>query len=168
MSGARRTHRPPLCVNPALRGQTPGNGAFSILALRAGRDAASRERGAWGRHRRGSETGHKARVVRPAPGATQRRAAGFRTRPDSHGVRRAVQTRSSAQGNCSAKSLAASVMSSILHCSSILPCPPCLPPVILTGGGGLAMGGGRGHFSPAAIYCTATWCFALKGLRTTI
>ncbi len=28
--------------------------------------------------------------------------------------------------------------------------------------------GGRGHFHPAAIYCTVTWCFALKGLRTII
>ncbi len=27
-------------------------------------------------------------------------------------------------------------------------------------------GGGSGYFSPAAIYCTTTWCFALKGLRT--
>ncbi len=27
-------------------------------------------------------------------------------------------------------------------------------------------GGGRGHFIHLAIYCTATWCFALKGLRT--
>ncbi len=26
-------------------------------------------------------------------------------------------------------------------------------------------GGGSGHFSPAAMYCTTTWCFALKGLR---
>ncbi len=26
---------------------------------------------------------------------------------------------------------------------------------------------GRGHFHPPAINCTATWCFALKGLRTT-
>ncbi len=57
------------------------------------------------------------------------------------------ETRSSAQGNCSAKSLEASVM------SSILPCPPCLPPVMLyavhRGGvclwwGGLAGGGGSG------------------------
>ncbi len=32
------------------------------------------------------------------------------------------------------------------------------------GGGGFH--GGRGHFGPAAIYCTTTWCFALKGLRT--
>ncbi len=52
-------------------------------------------------------------------------------------------TRSSAQGNCSAKSLAASVM------SSILPCPPCLPPVMLSMGWGscLQQGGpasGRG------------------------
>ncbi len=63
-------------------------------------------------------------------------------------------TRSSAQGNCSAKSLAASVMSSILPCSSILPGPPYPPPVMLSLGGvvwpqegsgcrgGLAMGGG--------------------------
>ena len=36
-----------------------------------------------------------------------------------------------------------------------------------TGGGGSHRGeGGRGHFGPAAIYCTTTWCFALKGLRT--
>ncbi len=27
---------------------------------------------------------------------------------------------------------------------------------------------GRGYFSPAAIYCTVTWCFAPKGLRTTM
>ncbi len=45
------------------------------------------------------------------------------------------KTRSSAQGNCSAKSLAASVM------SSILPCPPCLPPVMLSGGCRLPAGG---------------------------
>ena len=32
------------------------------------------------------------------------------------------------------------------------------------GGGGR---GGRGHFSLAAIYCTITWCFVPKGLRTT-
>ncbi len=49
----------------------------------------------------------------------------------------------------------------------------------LAGGGGRGSGrgegkrgsgrgrGGWGHFSPAAIYCTTTWCFALKGLRTT-
>ncbi len=35
------------------------------------------------------------------------------------------------------------------------------------GGGGSGGGRGRGYFSPAAIYCIATWCFALKGLRTT-
>ncbi len=53
---------------------------------------------------------------------------------------------------------------------SILPCPPCL----LRKGGGLAggvgsrgRGGGRGHFIQPAIYCTTTWCFTLKGLRTT-
>ncbi len=47
--------------------------------------------------------------------------------------------------------------------------------VWLWGGGGFHRegrgvpqgGGGRGHFGPAAIYCTTTWCFALKGLRTT-
>ncbi len=81
------------------------------------------------------------------------------------------QVLSSAQGNCSAKSLAGTVM------SSILPCPPCLG----AGGsgrgrgssGGRGRGGGwrrgeegRGHFIHLAIYCTTTWCFALKGLRT--
>ncbi len=95
------------------------------------------------------------------------------------------KTRNSAQCNCSAKSLAASVM------SSILPTPPYLPPVILYtgrgsghrgvwlqgglgGGGGWGRGrglggggGGRGYFIHPAIYCTTTWCFALKGLRTT-
>ncbi len=30
-------------------------------------------------------------------------------------------------------------------------------------GGG---GGGRGYFIHLAMYCTAIWCFALKGLRT--
>ncbi len=40
-----------------------------------------------------------------------------------------------------------------------------------SGGGGGRKGrgegeGGRGHFGPAAIYCTTTWCFGLKGLRT--
>ncbi len=29
-------------------------------------------------------------------------------------------------------------------------------------------GRGRGHFIHLAIYCTATWCFVLKGLRTTM
>ncbi len=51
------------------------------------------------------------------------------------------QIRSSAQGNCSAKSLAASVMSSILPCSSIHPCPACLLLVMLSIGGYPAMGG---------------------------
>ncbi len=73
-------------------------------------------------------------------------------------------------------------MSSILPCSSILPYPPCLPQFMLSaeGGGGLVVGegvgggggglggGGRGHFHTPAIYCTTTWCFALKGLRTTM
>ncbi len=49
-------------------------------------------------------------------------------------VRTAIPTRSSAQGNCSAKSLVASVMYSILPCLSILPYPPCLPPVMLSAG----------------------------------
>ncbi len=35
------------------------------------------------------------------------------------------------------------------------------------GGGGELGGGGRGHFIHPAIHCTTTWCFALKGLRTT-
>ena len=48
----------------------------------------------------------------------------------------ATKTRSSAQGNCSAKSLAASAM------SSILPCPPYLPLVMLSEGGGSSGGGG--------------------------
>ncbi len=34
----------------------------------------------------------------------------------------------------------------------------------LVGVGGLG-GGGRGHFIHPAMYCTSTWCFALKGLR---
>ncbi len=54
---------------------------------------------------------------------------------NAHTYTQNTQTRSSAQGNCSAKSLAASVMSSILPCSSILPGPPCPPPVILSLGG---------------------------------
>ncbi len=37
---------------------------------------------------------------------------------------------------------------------------------LVRGSWGLVGGGGRGHFSPAAIYCITTWCFALKGLRT--
>ncbi len=107
--------------------------------------------------------------------------------------------RSSAQGNCSAKSLVASVMSSIIPFSSILHqfflvllvfhqsrCLGGGGPVGgqgssggegPAGGGGLAGGGGwggggvggggRGHFIHPAIYWTTTWCFALKGLRTT-
>ncbi len=58
------------------------------------------------------------------------------------------KTRSSAQGNCSAKSLAP-VMSLIIPCLSILHCPPCLPPVMLSEGGsgwggGFRWGRGRG------------------------
>ncbi len=61
----------------------------------------------------------------------------------------------------------------------ILPCPPCLlrgggvqqGGVGSGGGGGPAGGlggggGGKGHFIQPVIYCTTTWCFALKGLRT--
>ncbi len=51
-------------------------------------------------------------------------------------------TRSSAQGNCSAKSLAP--VMSILPCSSNLPCPPCLPLVMLSAGGSSCGGGGLG------------------------
>ena len=58
--------------------------------------------------------------------------------------------------------------------SLILPCPPCLPQGGfggrgVWGQGGLGRGvegeGGRGHFICFA-YCTTTWCFSLKGLRT--
>ncbi len=36
-------------------------------------------------------------------------------------------------------------------------------------GGGRGLGeGDRGHFHPPAMYCTTTWCFALKGLRTRV
>ncbi len=55
------------------------------------------------------------------------------------------ETRSSTQGNCSAKSLAASVISSVLPCSSILPYPPCLPPVMLSQGGGVLPPVGGSH-----------------------
>ncbi len=51
------------------------------------------------------------------------------------------EIRSSAQGNCSVKSLVASVMSSILSYLPILPCPPYLPPVILSEGGIYLEGG---------------------------
>ena len=63
-------------------------------------------------------------------------------------------TRSSAQGNCSAKSLAGNVVDSSLSSLS--------SPWASSRGGV----GGRGHFIHLAIYCTTTWCFALKGLRT--
>ncbi len=45
------------------------------------------------------------------------------------------KTRSSAQGKSSAKSLAGNVVNSSLFI--ILPCPPCLPPVMLSTGGGV-------------------------------
>ncbi len=35
------------------------------------------------------------------------------------------------------------------------------------GGGGGLRGRGQGTFHPPCHYCTTTWCFALKGLRTT-
>ncbi len=78
-----------------------------------------------------------------------------------------IETRSSAQGNCSAKSLAGYVVDSSLS---------SLPSLWGSGGGGGLVGergwgrgrrGGRGYFIHLAIYCTTTWCFALKGLRTT-
>ncbi len=95
----------------------------------------------------------------------------------SQGLSVAIKTRSSAQGNCSAKSLAGNVIDSSLSSLSG------------KGGGwwgegGLVEGrggwwgrggegeggwrgvGGRGHFICPAINCTTTWCFALKGLRT--
>ncbi len=91
--------------------------------------------------------------------------------------------RSSAQGNCSAKSLAALVMLSILLCSSILPCPPCLPPAMLSmeggsglggvwpwgvqvGGGGLGEGRGQGTFHPPCHILHYHMVLAQKGLRT--
>ncbi len=83
---------------------------------------------------------------------------------------------------------ATAVRSPLPVMSPILPCPPCLPQgggvwgqgVQGQGGpgGGRGVGGGgwgrgfrgrgRGHFIHLAIYCTTTWCFALKGLRTMI
>ncbi len=72
----------------------------------------------------------------PTPGSTPNLKDGpVPTGPVPHGERQQKTTRSSAQGNCSAKSLAVSVMSPILPCSSIIPCPPCLPPVMLSTGG---------------------------------
>ena len=75
-----------------------------------------------------------------------------------------LPTRSSAQGNCSAKSLAvggpggAGVQAGGAQAGGVQ-----------AGGvqaGGSRPGGGRGHFIHPVIYCTATWRFALKGLRT--
>ncbi len=80
------------------------------------------------------------------------------------------RTRSSAQGNCSAKSLAGNVT-----CSSLFSLSSRgggsrgggSGQREEVGGGGWGYGGGcRGHFIHLAMYCTTTWCFALKGLRT--
>ncbi len=89
-------------------------------------------------------------------------------------------TRSSAQGNCSAKSLAGNVINSSLSFLSSrggVQGQGGLGGGLGRGGGwgggegfgegeGDLGGGGRGHCIHLAIYCTATWCFALKGLRT--
>ncbi len=80
-------------------------------------------------------------------------------------------TRSSAQGNCSAKSLAGDVVnSSLSSLSSLWGVQWGEGGLVggggLAGGGGGGGGGGRGHFIHPAIYCTTTWSFALKGLRT--
>ncbi len=68
---------------------------------------------------------------------------------------------------------ATAVQSPLPVMSLILPCPPCLPEAGgVWGQGGLGRGegvkggGGKGHFIHLASYCTTTWCFALKGLRT--
>ncbi len=73
---------------------------------------------------------------------------------------------------------ATAVRSPLPLMSSLLPCPPCLPQVrsrvrgvwwgrgCLGALGGWGGGGGWGHFIHLAMYCTTTWCFALKGLRT--
>ncbi len=68
---------------------------------------------------------------------------------------------------------ATAVRSPLPVISPIPPCPPCLPqgPGGAGGQGGLVAGGvrgrGQGIFHPLChIYCTTTWCFALKGLRT--
>ena len=87
------------------------------------------------------------------------------------------ETRSSAQGKCSAKSLAGKVTDSsisfflVFHRGG-----PRVGGVLGLGGlgvggglgegGGVKGGGGRGHFIYLAIYCTTTWCFAREGLRT--
>ncbi len=88
------------------------------------------------------------------------------------------QTPGAAKNKQEAVLKATTVRSPLPVMSLILPCPPCLlhrgggpsggrgvwqGEVGLVGGGG----GGRGHFIHLAIYCTATWFFALKGLRTT-
>ncbi len=74
-------------------------------------------------------------------------------------IRHDVSMRSSAQGNCSAKSLAGNVVNSSLSSLSSRRGSS-------RGGGIGGRGRDRGHFIHLAIYCTTTWCFALKGLRT--
>ncbi len=78
-------------------------------------------------------------------------------------------TRSSAQDNCSAKSLAGNVADSSLSSLSSTGGPGArgFGGRGLERGTGAKGGGGRGHFIHLAIYCTTTWCFTLKGLRTT-
>ncbi len=76
-------------------------------------------------------------------------------------------TRSSAQGNCSTKSLAGNVIDSSLSLSSIS--------AVYRGGvqgqgvqvregvgegEGVKGEGSRGHFIHLVMYCTTTWCFA--------
>ncbi len=87
---------------------------------------------------------------------------------------------------------ATAVRSPLPVMSSILPCPPCLPQVMLsTGWGGsrgrgvqgwgvwargeglgrgrgVEGGGGRGHFVHLAIYCITTWCFVLRDFEQLI
>ncbi len=79
-------------------------------------------------------------------------------------------TRSSAQGNISAKSLASNVTDSSLSSLSSVGEGPGVGGSGARGvwrqggwgGGGGQGGGGRGHFIYLAIYCTTTWCFALR------
>ncbi len=106
--------------------------------------------------------------------------------PAAHRTDRAPKSRSPcADVGCSrlceqeAVLKATAVRSPLPAMSSILPCPPCLPHVMLStpgvqggsrgrgglgaGGssrGGVKRGGGRGHFIHLGIHCTTTWCFA--------